>query len=70
MADAGWHCFVALPDDEGAAAAIGRLPMDGVRILLRHRSGRPCVAGRLAEGRALVAERGDIRLAVIGHCSA
>ncbi|MEU5638646.1 asparagine synthase-related protein [Streptomyces milbemycinicus] len=70
MADAGWHCFVALPDDDGAAAAIGRLPTDGVRILLRHRSGRPCVAGRLAEGRTLVAERGDTRLAVIGHCSA
>ncbi|GAA2368805.1 asparagine synthase-related protein [Streptomyces cuspidosporus] len=70
MVDAGWQYFVALPDDEGAAAAIGRLPTDGVRILLRHRSGRPCVAGRLAEGRALVAERGDTRLAVIGHCSA
>ena len=33
MADAGWHYFVALPDDEGAAAAIGRFPTDGVRIL-------------------------------------
>ncbi|NUS88923.1 MAG: asparagine synthase [Streptomyces sp.] len=70
MADAGWHYFVALPDVDGAAAAIGRLPTDGVRILLRHPSGRPCVAGRTAEGRALVAERGDTRLAVIGHCSA
>ncbi|MDX3230856.1 asparagine synthase-related protein [Streptomyces sp. ME19-01-6] len=70
MADAGWQYFVALPDNEGAAAAIGRLPTDGVHILLRHRSGRPCAAGRLAEGRALVAERGDTRLAVIGHCSA
>ncbi|MFJ9615016.1 asparagine synthase-related protein [Streptomyces noursei] len=70
MADAGWQYFVALPDDEGAAAAIGRFPTDGVRVLLRHRSGRPCVAGRLAEDRVLVAERGDTRLAVIGHCSA
>ncbi|UJB44888.1 asparagine synthase-related protein [Streptomyces sp. A1-5] len=70
MADAGWQYFVALPDDEGAAAAIGRFPTDGVRVLLRHRSGRPCVAGRLAEDRVLVVERGDTRLAVIGHCSA
>ncbi|MGD3105154.1 asparagine synthase, partial [Streptomyces sp. YGL11-2] len=70
MADAGWQYFVALPDDDGAAAAVGRLPTEGVRILLKHRSGRPCVAGRLAEGRALVAEQGDTRLAVIGHCSA
>ncbi|MER6025325.1 asparagine synthase-related protein [Streptomyces sp. NPDC001851] len=70
MADAGWQYFVALPDGQGANAAIGRLPTDGVRIWLRHRSGRPFVAGRLAEDRVLTAERGDTRLAVIGHCSA
>ncbi|UNO38687.1 hypothetical protein [Streptomyces sp. MST-110588] len=38
--------------------------------MLTHRSGRPWVAGRLADGRIRCAEHGDTRLAVIGQCAA
>ncbi|MFI9722366.1 asparagine synthase-related protein [Streptomyces sp. NPDC052396] len=69
MVGAGKQYFVVLPDDETAAPAAGRLPPDATHILT-HRSGRPWVAGRLAEETILVAEHGANRLAVIGQCSA
>ncbi|WKX73962.1 asparagine synthase-related protein [Streptomyces sp. XD-27] len=69
MVGSGMQYFVVLPDHETAAAAVDRLPPGSAQIM-RHRSGRPWVAGRLAADRVLSAEDGDTRLAVVGHCSA
>ncbi|WP_431040610.1 asparagine synthase-related protein [Streptomyces sp. P1-3] len=69
MVGPGMQYFVVLPDHETAAAAVDRLPAGSTQIM-RHRSGRPWVAGRLAAERVLLAENGDTRLAVVGHCSA
>ncbi len=68
MVGAGTPYFVVLPDHETATAAADRLP-PGAAQIVTHRSGRPWVAGRLAPGQVLLAEHGDTRLAVIGHCS-
>ncbi|MEU9040610.1 MULTISPECIES: asparagine synthase-related protein [unclassified Kitasatospora] len=67
--DFGEQYFVVLPDQQRAVAAADRLPPDATP-LMSHRSGRPCLAGRISAGQFLKAEAGDTVLAVVGVCSA
>ncbi|MEU8925707.1 asparagine synthase-related protein [Kitasatospora sp. NPDC048545] len=65
----GEQYFVVFPDHPRAVAAADRLPPDATP-LVSHRSGRPCLAGRIPPGQLLQARAGETVLAVVGICSA
>ncbi|WP_242887284.1 lasso peptide isopeptide bond-forming cyclase [Actinomadura litoris] len=63
----GEASFVVLPDHEAALAVAAGLPTPPERIL-RHRSGRPWLAGRWSDAEMTEAAAGDARIAIIGTC--
>lgn len=66
--DPGLPWFVAVPDNAVGAGLVASLRerMPGLRRV-DHASGRPWLAGRWADGEAVVARIGDRRLAVLGE---
>jgi asparagine synthase (glutamine-hydrolysing) len=61
--------FLALPDDDAAAAILGRALPDA-EVLASHASGRPWLLGRVPAGRIVVHVDGPHRLALVGATSA